>query len=328
MSAPRPVRLAVVGCGAVVERLHLDGLRTIGEVTVTALVDRDEAATARLARCFTRARRFRDADELPDDTEAALVAVPSGLHAPVASRLLKRGIHVLCEKPMAPTVEECGAMVQAARDGGAALAVGHQKRFVGSIVQAKRWLDEGRLGRIVSVSGSMGMPSSLWPSRTPYQRDLALAGGGVLLDSGVHLIDLVLWLVGPMQAIRCLAVPEGAALEDEARLTFATAGGGQGLLRFSRLRALQNLFRVEGEAGFLEFDTYDYPAIKIGSRTAPLCRVLGATSFEWPRADAYAAQLRHFARFVRGEEPTLVNRGEEAMRSVEIVAAAYAGLRP
>jgi predicted dehydrogenase len=259
---------------------------------------------------------------VPDDTQAALVAVPSGLHAPMASRLLKRGIHVLCEKPMAPTIEECNAMVEAARDGGAALMVGHQKRFVASALQAKRWLDEGRLGRIQHVSASMGMPASLWQSRTPYVRDRALAGGGVLLDSGVHLIDLVLWLLGPIDDVRCVLDAESDGMEDEARMEFTVAGAA-GLLRFSRRRVLQNVFRIEGEAGFLEFDTYDYPAIKVYSRSAPLCGALGGVGFEWPRASAYEAQLRHFVGFLRGTERVLVNPGHEAMRAVDVVARAY-----
>ncbi len=318
----RVVRLAVVGCGAVVERLHMEPLRRVKELAVCALVDRDAIAAARLSRWFRGARRYRDVDELPEDVDAALVAVPPGLHAAIASRLLKRGIHVLCEKPMAPTVEECHVMVQAAHDGGATLMIGHQKRFVASVVQAKRWLEEGRLGCVQAVSASMGMPGSLWRSRTPYLCDRALAGGGVLLDSGVHLIDLVLWLLGPMDDLRCVVDPGDGGLEDEARLEFAVAGAA-GLLRFSRRRVLENLFRVDGEDGFLEFDTYDYPAIKVYSRTATLCHALGGISFEWPTTSAHEMQLRHFVRVVRGEERVPVNPGQGAMRAVDVVARAY-----
>jgi predicted dehydrogenase len=319
------VRLAVVGCGAVVERLHLAPLKQVEDVEVCALVDRDEAATARLARLFPRARRYRDTEELPREVSAALVAVPSGLHATVAEGLLKRGIHVLCEKPMATTLEDCRAMVGAAAEAGATLMIGHQKRFVASVSQAKRCLEERRLGRIIAVSASMGMPAALWPSRTPYLRDPALAGGGVLLDSGVHLIDLVLWLLGPLDDLRCTLQP-ARGLEDEARVEF-TVAGAPGLLRFSRRRTLQNVFRIDGEDGFLEFDTYDYPALKVASRHAPLCRALGGVGFEWPAASGYEAQLRHFVRFVRGDEAVLLNPGVEAMRAVEVVLRAYEAAR-
>jgi predicted dehydrogenase len=260
--------------------------------------------------------------ELPPDTDAALVAVPNALHAPISIDLLGRGIHVLCEKPMAITVEACGKMVEASREKGSVLMVGHHKRFVPSVRAAKKLLDAGRLGTIRSVTGSMGMPRT-WRNRTAFNLDPSLAGGGVLMDNGVHLIDLVLWLIGEMDVLKCDTLCEHSTLEDEAKMEFLTDKRIAGVLRLSDRRVLPNVFRVEGEDGFLEFDTYDSPSLTIFSRRAPACRSNGSIAFKWPSTSPYKQQLEYFTGRVKGTELLSLNSGEEAMRTVAIITEAY-----
>jgi len=333
MSRDRKTRLAIVGCGAVAERFHLPAARGLAGVQVCALVDRDRARARSLLFKFgcRDAKICGDAAEVPPDTEAAIVAVPNAHHGPVACGLLKRGIHVLCEKPMATTVDDCRAMISAAEQGRAALVVGHHKRFVPSVRQAKTWVEQGVLGRVHRISGSMGMPWQSWPSRTRFLHDAGLAGGGVLIDSGVHLIDLVLWLVGAPEILDCRATPEGRPVEEEAKLEFRTAGGVFGSLRFSRRRMLPNLFRIEGERGFIEFDSYDYPSVKVSSQDLAVCRDAGSVCFRWPHrppsTSPYRYQLEHFIRCVRGAPVDVQNSGREAARTIEIVTVAYDTLR-
>ena len=333
MSRDPNMQVAIVGCGAVVERFHLPAARRLADLQVCAFVDKDRARARSLSLKFAcrRAKVCDDVAELPPETQAAIVAVPNAHHAPISRDLLKRGIHVLCEKPMATTVEQCREMVQAAREGSAVLMVGHHKRFVPTVRQAKEWMEQGLLGRIRTITGSMGMPWQSWRSRTRFQHDLGLAGGGVLIDSGVHLIDLVLWLFGEPELLNCHVTPEGSPIEDEAKVEFRTAAGAFGSLRFSRRRMLPNVFRVDGERGFLEFDTYDYPSLKVFSRDRRLCRNVGSVCFRWPhklpQTSPYLYQLRHFVRFIRGEVSESQNSGEEAARTIEIVGDAYSRVR-
>jgi len=316
------VRLAVVGCGAVVERCHAPALRRIKDVEVCALVDQNPRQLRRVGRRQPGARLCRDLGELPSDTDAALVAVPNALHAPVTVGLLRRGIHVLSEKPLATTVDAAAEMLRVASDARVVLLVGHHKRFVSSVQAAKQLLDAGRLGRLREISGSMGMPRA-WQTRSGFHRDPALAGRGVLMDNGVHLIDLVLWLVGEMEVRACCTLPEGAVMEEEAKLEFATSAGAVGVLRLSHRRTLPNVLRIEGEAGFVQLDTFDYPSLKFFSQTAPLCRSSGSLLFECERADPYERQLEHFVHCVRGDEPIPVNSGRDGLRTLTVLAAAY-----
>ena len=168
----------------------------------------------------------------------------------------------------------------------------------------------------------MGLPWT-WQSRTDFYRDRTLAGGGVLIDNGVHLIDLVLWLVGKIEVLHCYTLPEGSAVEEEAKLEFRISEEASGVLRFSHRRILPNVLRIEGEEGFLEFDPYDYPSLKVFLRSAKLCQNNGCITFTWVKSSPYQSQLEHFVRFLRGEEPQLMNPGSEMIRTVEVVARAY-----
>lgn len=322
MTSQTPVCLAVVGCGAVAERFHLPAIQQVSGVRLCALVEKDPEHLRRLGRKYPGARLYRDVEELSSDTDAAIVAVPNALHAPVAINLLRRGIHVLCEKPMATTVEACKEMVQVSGETGFALMIGHHKRFVPSVRKAKDLLDDGRLGRINCITGSIGLRRT-WRSRTSFHLDHSLAGGGVLIDNGVHLIDLVRWLVGQIEVLRCNLVPEHVAVEEEAKVEFRTGSDAHGVLRFSNCRALPNILRVEGDEGFLEFDTFDYPSLKLFLRSTALCRSSGAIALKWPQTSPYVSQLEHFVRFLTGKEPRLLNCGEESVENIAFVTKAY-----
>ena len=144
------------------------------------------------------------------------------------------------------------------------------------------------------------------------------------MDTGVHLIDLLLWLVGEAEVARCFRLPEGAALEQEAKLECHLRSDAPAVLLVSDLRALPNLFRVEGQEGFIEFDTFDFPMLKVFYQGSALCRASGAIAFRWPSGSAHQCQLEAFVQGVNGREPTSLNRGDEALRSIELIADAYA----
>jgi predicted dehydrogenase len=311
-----------VGCGAVVERFHLPAVRLVSDVKLYALVDSDGSRLRRLRLKYPRTRLYRDVSELPADTDAALVAVPNVLHAPISIELLRRGIHVLSEKPMAITVEGCRKMVEASRETDSVLTVGHHKRFVPSIRKAKDLLDEGSIGTVRSITGSMGLPRT-WRSRTGFHLDPSRAGGGVLIDSGVHLIDLVIWLIGSMNVLSSCLLPHGNPVEQDAKVEFLTASGAVGVLRFSDRAVLPNVMRIEGDRGFLEFDTYDRPSLKVFAESTRLCRRVGSVVLTWPTTSPYQAQIEHFVRRVRGIQPMISYEVEDAMQAVSAVMRAY-----
>ena len=137
------------------------------------------------------------------DIDAAVVATPNALHAPQAIALLEAGRHVLVEKPMATTVAECNAMIEAAQRGGASLMVAHCWRFHPDVQAMRERIASGELGEIVKTRG-YGVHAGWGPSG--WFADKALAGGGALPDMGVHAIDTVRYLLGDPDPGRVCAV--------------------------------------------------------------------------------------------------------------------------
>lgn len=119
-----PQRIAVNGCGAVTERGHLPAAARAEKVQVTLLVDKNRSRAEDLARQYKVPHVAEDYTQIWDKADAAIVALPHYLHAPVSIELLRAGCHVLVEKPMALSSGECDQMLEAARAGNAVLAVG------------------------------------------------------------------------------------------------------------------------------------------------------------------------------------------------------------
>jgi predicted dehydrogenase len=166
---------------------------------VTVAVDRVLERARDLATSSGIPHAVADYKDVIGLADAAIVALPHHLYAQVSEDLLKAGVRVLVEKPMALTTAECDRMIAAAEDGGAALAVGLARRFQSSGRYAKELIDSGLLGEIESFDFSEGAPYS-WPvaSDFMFRRD---AGGGVLFDTGSHTLDLLLWWLGEPETV-------------------------------------------------------------------------------------------------------------------------------
>src|SRR5436190_12590598 len=148
MSADKHIRLAILGCGAVTVLAHLPSVSRLRDATVAVLVDTNTERRERLAAAFGVEHTAGDVDGCYDRFDAAIVALPHALHAPASVNLLSHGKSVLVEKPMAITVAECDAMIGAAQQTGAVLAVGLVRRFLRSWQLARALITEGFLGRI------------------------------------------------------------------------------------------------------------------------------------------------------------------------------------
>ncbi|MEK7281808.1 MAG: Gfo/Idh/MocA family oxidoreductase, partial [Chloroflexota bacterium] len=130
-----------------------------------------------------------------DDLDTILVCAPTYLHAPIGIAALKKGVHVLCEKPLARTVEEAQAMIEAAQAGGATLKCGFNHRHHPAIQQARKWFDLGAIGEPIFVRCRYGICG-----RPGYEKEWRanpdISGGGHLMEQGIHGIDLARWFLG------------------------------------------------------------------------------------------------------------------------------------
>ncbi len=325
-----PLRLAVVGCGAVAQLHHLPALAASRAAKAVALVDRDLERARALARRWDVPRVVADVGDVVGEIDAAIVALPNHLHAPVTIELLRRRISVLVEKPMAPTVAECDAMIAAAEDAGVALAVGLEFRFFDSTDTVRELLAAELVGPFSGFELRQGVIPR-WPFASDFVLRKESAGGGVLADFGVHVLDLLLCWLGEWREVECADDALGG-LESDAEMTLTFASGLAGTVEVSRTRNLRNSCRFTGARGVLEVGIWDPdPEIVLrlageperDVRLAGRARTGGqALTFH----DAFRRQLDDFAAAVReGRQPRVP--GSEGRRSIALVEACYAGRR-
>jgi predicted dehydrogenase len=246
------------------------------------------------------------------EVDAVVIATPNALHAPQAIAFLEAGKHVLVEKPMAPTVAEADAMVAAARGSGAFLMVAHCWRFHPDVQALRARVEAGDLGQIVKTRG-YGVHARWGPSG--WFTDPALAGGGALLDMGVHAIDTARYLLGDPEPVRVSAAVGTRygdyAVDDDAVLLITWS---------NRTNSVVESGWWQPQAGGLEADTELYG-------TAGYARVWELTEpppgYEHCTQPMYSAQLAEFVDAVTaGRQPR--PSGEDGRVVVGIVEQAYA----
>lgn len=320
------VRLAVLGCGAVAQIHHLPAIAASGQAEAAVVVDADAARARAVAERFGVPASATDWREALDGIDAAVIALPNSLHAPVAVDLLRRGVPVLVEKPMALLVAECDEMIAAAEAGGAILAVGLDFRFFDSTRWVKEFLDSGVLGELRGFDLRQGVIPR-WPFATDFLLRKETAGGGVLADFGVHVLDLLLVWLGEWDAIDYRDDAQGG-IESDCELRLRMRSGLEGEVEISRTRNLRNTCIFEGERGSLEVGIWDPdPAIslKLGGQEIPLAGRAGESRLTFQ--DVFVRQIDDFVQAIReGREPFVP--GREGRRSQELIEACYAARQP
>lgn len=322
----RPVRLAVVGCGAVAELYAAPALAALaasGHAEVVAAVDPDAARAGRLAARFPGARVLRDAGDVHSaDADAALLCSPARFHADQAVLLLGRGLAVWCEKPMADSAAGCAAMVRAASAAGRTLAVGHVRRHAGALGLARAWIRSGRLGAVRRVTVEEGGPFE-WPAATPSFFDRRTAGGGVFLDAGVHVLDILFWWLG--EPARCAYADDACGnLEANARADFTWADGATAHVHLSREWRTDGVTRVTADSGELVWRIHAPDRLEVALPGLPpqeFRATSGPQACPW--SAAYAAQLRAFVAHLAGDAAAHVVTGAEAAVAVAWIERCY-----
>lgn len=311
------VRLGIVGCGYVTAMSHLPASLLVDEVEVVALVDLQLDLVRRLAQTHNIPLSTTDYNEIFDEVDAVIIAVPHHLHAPIAVDFLKRGIHVLVEKPMAISTEECEQMISAARLSQARLAVGLVRRFYDSNRLAKRIIETRFLGDVQRFEAE---EAALFDRFKASPFTVLPPAGGVLLDKGPHVLDMLLWLLGDFDEL-CYWDDAVEGVEANCRIEATTVSGISGTVELSRTRHLDNRIRICCQDGTIEVFTLNPTQVFIDSYllSGPICasKMVGEEEVRL-LVPFFALQLSNFARAIL-DECELYVPGSEGMRSIAVI---------
>jgi predicted dehydrogenase len=320
------MRVAVVGCGLIGHKRA----RVLGDSRLVAVADTDPARARRLAEQHAGCDAASDwrAVVIRPDLDLVIVSTTNDGLAPVTLAAVEAGKHVLVEKPAARSAAELRPLVALARERGVVVKVGFNHRFHPAFQRARALVDEGVIGPLLYVRARYGHGGRIGYDRE-WRANPAIAGGGELLDQGVHLIDLSRWFLGDFTKIQGHVATYfwSMPVEDNGFLWLQTERGQVAWLHAS-CTEWKNLFSFEifGRDGKLQIDglggSYGVERLSF-YKMLPAMGPPQTTIWEYPGEDtSWTAEFMHLTRCIaerRVPEGTL----EDAVAALEVVQQVY-----
>jgi predicted dehydrogenase len=322
------VKLAIVGCGLIGRKRAA----ALGSHQLVACADAVPALAEKLAAEHPGCAAFdeyRRAVEHPG-VEAVIVSTTNNVLTPAALAAVEAGKHVLVEKPAARNATEIRALLAAAERQGVTVKVGFNHRFHPSFQKAREIFDAGDLGDLLYIRARYGHGGRLGYERE-WRADPAIAGGGEMLDQGVHLIDLARWFLGDFADVsgHIATYYWQMPVEDNGFALLKTAKGQVAWLHAS-CTEWKNLFSFEifGRVGKLQIDglggSYGTERLTF-YRMLPELGPPETTAWEYPRGDqSWQVELDHWVDCIEHRRRPSGSL-EDALAALEIVERLYEG---
>lgn len=327
------IKFAIVGCGRIAER-HAEHIKNNG--TLVAVCDNIEEKVRDFANRHA-ATPYCSLDELLDnekDIDVVSVCTPNGLHAEHSIKALRNGKHVLCEKPVAITVHDCGEMIKEAEKANRRLFAIKQNRFNPPVAAVKEAIDKGILGKIYSIQ-----LSCFWNRDAEYYKDswkgTKELDGGTLFTQFSHFIDLLYWMVGDVK--RAFALTNNFAhkgvidFEDTGTVALQFHNGALGTINYtvnSHRKNMEGSITIFAEKG----------TVKIGGQYLNELEYQDIEGFEFRDLPAgnkannygtYTGSMSNHDKVYENLVDVLKNGGAistnsfEALKTVEIIEKIY-----
>ena len=323
MNDSNPVRWGVIGLGWFGE-VHADNLAEMPDIELTALCTRRPERLAEIADRLSVEKRYTDYHQLLADPDIDVVSVTTHIndHREIAIDALRAGKHVLLEKPMAPTVADCDQIVKAAEEAGGLFMVGHICRFDPRVALAKEAIEQGRIGKIVSMHARRNLSKAIGR--------LVLNDISALMGDGIHDADLMLWFSqAKVQTVYAQEVHPGKNKYPDGGWSIARLDNGAVAvvesvwhLPESTPYAIDARLEVIGTDGALYINCGE-----AGLEIHDSAGVKMPDTMYWPRpfgryTGILQEELRYFANCVRsGEAPSRITPGESRAAVAWMAAA-------
>jgi predicted dehydrogenase len=350
------LRFALIGCGRIAPK-HVQALADLPAARLVAVCDivsercdevikkyqgsrtaqSDQSAQSiqsAQSNLGSRIRSYADYHEILacDDVDAVSIATPSGNHAEIGIAAAKAGKHVLVEKPMAMTLPQADALIEACRAAGVKLGVIHQNRFNTAVKTLREALEAGRFGKLTH-----GQATVRWNRNDEYYRQAPWRGtrdqdGGVLMNQSIHNIDLLQWMLGPVDSVfgfTCTAL-RSIEMEDVAGAVLRFRNGAIGVIEAAgtiyptNIEETLNIFGAEGSViiggiAVNRIETWEFPDSEDEKK-----RIFAAQEADPPSVYGYGHRelIADFIQAVHDDRTPAIN-GEEGRKALEIILAVY-----
>lgn len=322
------MRVGIIGAG-LQGRRRAPVVRSVADTELVVISAADRESAERLAtQMGCEAAVGWESVVARKDLDIVIVCTPPHLHAPISIAAMGSGKHVLCEKPLARTIEEAEGIVVAAQKAGLVLKCGFNHRHHPGIQQARRWFDLGRIGEPVFIRCRYGIGG-----RPGYEKEWRanpdLVGGGQLMEQGIHAIDLSRWFLGDFSFVSAFIETRFwgiAPLEDNAFVLYGTPDRAVASIH-SSLTQWKNLFSFElfGRDGYIVVEglggSYGVERAVLGRRdfTAPFSEEI----IEFRGEDrSWFEEWKEFVSAIKEDREPLGN-GYDGLEAVRLVYAAY-----
>jgi len=343
------VGIGLIGAGIMGSYGHFPGYMEIPtKAKVVAICDKNPKAVANLVE-KSGAKGYSSYEELLNDSnvDAVDICLPHNLHGPVALAAMRAGKHVIVEKPFTINLAEADQIIGEAKSRGLKLMVAENMRFIKAYEVAKRLVDSKVIGELCYVRGYTGGPNEESNDPSNWRIRASEAGGGTIMDDGIHCFYLFRWFVGEVKSIYAVTTKYRKSgiseVEDNAVGTLRFANGALGIFGFSTTtdspwtEELQ-LFGTKGSI-FVDFLASNplrvFSTVERSTDTSRWWSRYGDVSWEYPFVEhsttewvtsSMRREVQHFVECIQNNKEPLVT-GEDGRKAVELCLKAYESAR-
>ena len=317
------IGIGVIGCGGIAQEAHLPNYAREQQARLVAVADIDEGRAREVAARFNVPNVYSDYRQLlaRDDIQAVSVCTPNYLHAEQAIAALQAGKHVLCEKPMAISLGQAQEMIAAAAATSKQLMVGFTHRFYPFNQAAKQMVADGKIGRPYTcrVRFAHRGPYQSWVAKSDWFFNLKQAGGGAVLDMGIHALDLARFVLGAevrTVSANLATLAQDIQAEDTAIIDLEFSNGALGYIETG----------WHSWPGGMGMEIYGSKGTLIVDYSTPIRLYTPEKDWEkitdFPVGGGWPAEVKYFIQALVKGEPVVPN-GEDGLVSLRAALACY-----
>lgn len=322
-------KFGIFGCG-VIANVHAMAIRNINNAKLVGCADVVMKAADNFAEKYN-IKSYDNLDHMLSDPEIEIVCVctPNGTHANIAIKILEAGKHVIVEKPMATTTLDCDRMIEAAGKSDAKIMIISQLRMSNSVIRAKEIIDQGLIGKIILCSLYMKYYRSEAYYHNSWRGTLRMDGGGALMNQGIHGVDLLQYIVGPVKKIKSIVktLAHNIEVEDAAVCAMEFENGAIGVIEATTAvnPGFDREIRIHGTNGciFLKENKLEKVIIDGEEQAGELYESKGnSNDAALVTEEEHAKQIRRFLKVLDGKDVEYVDE-KEGRKAVEIIERIY-----